>query len=74
MPAATAAPTPLVELAMSAPSATAGQRRGPSNRSAASEIPLGAHTGVITPCATERLIPNLALATYALVTPASPSQ
>ena len=58
--AATGSEAPLVAFATSAPSATAGHSRGPKRTSAASEMPVGAHTGVMTPWATERSIPSLA--------------
>jgi hypothetical protein len=54
---------PLVAFAMQAPTATAGHNPRPKSRRLARAIPLGAHTGVITPCATERPMPNFAEAT-----------
>jgi hypothetical protein len=60
IPAATPRDASLVALATNAPSATAGQNRTPRINSAASAIPDGAHTGVITPWETSRLRPSLA--------------
>ena len=59
---------PLVAFAITAPSATAGQRPRPKRTSATSAIPAGAHTGVITPCATDSSSPTFAAPTYAAVT------
>ena len=44
--------------ATKAPSATAGQKRRPRRKSAAMAIPVGAQTGVITPCATDSSMPS----------------
>ena len=60
--AATGNPAPLTRFAANAPTATAGQNRPPRSSSATSAMPLGAQTGVITPCAIDRLIPNRAQA------------
>jgi hypothetical protein len=60
MPAATASVASLVALAVKAPTATAGQKRTPRRSKAASAIPDGGHTGVITPWDTERLMPSFA--------------
>ena len=69
--AATSSPAPLVAFEMKAPTRTAGQSRRPKIKSAASAMPLGAHTGVTTPWATERFNPNFAAATYAPPTPSA---
>jgi hypothetical protein len=67
LPIAIAADAPieasLVALATNAPTATAGQKRVPNRKSAAIAMPVGAQTGVMTPCATESSIPSLAAAT-----------
>ena len=60
--AATGIDAPLVAFARNAPSAIAGHVRGPNRTTAASAMPAGAHTGVITPSATESSIPNFAAA------------
>lgn len=59
---ASAAPAGIgvVTLARSAPRATAGRTSGPIRRMAASEIPVGAHTGVALPWATDKETPTLA--------------
>jgi hypothetical protein len=62
MAAATGIDAPLVAFASSAPSAIAGQVRGPKSTTAASAIPAGAQTGVMTPWATESSSPNFAAA------------
>jgi len=51
---------PLVALARSAPTAIAGHILRPKRTSEASAIPVGGQTGVMTPCATERLSPSFA--------------
>jgi hypothetical protein len=60
---ATPTETPLVAFEMIAPAATAGQSCGPRRRSAATAMPAGGQTGVITPCATESSSPNFAAPT-----------
>src|SRR5262249_16947298 len=60
--------SPLVAFAMKAPSAIAGQKRGPRRSSAASAIPVGGQTGVMTPWATESSSPTRAAPTYAATT------
>jgi hypothetical protein len=64
MPAAAPSGIGVVTLAMNAPAATAGHSSVPKTRSAASEMPVGAHTGVALPCATDRERPALADTTY----------
>jgi hypothetical protein len=59
MPAAAPIGIGVVTLAMNAPAATAGHSSVPKTRSAASEIPVGAHTGVALPWATDRERPGL---------------
>ena len=63
MPAASAIEAPLVAFATKAPTATAGQRFRPRSSSPARAIPVGAHTGVMTPCATGSSMPSFAAAT-----------
>ena len=60
IPAAIARVASLVALAAKAPTATAGQQRTPRTSSAARAMPDGAQTGVITPRATDRLMPSFA--------------
>jgi hypothetical protein len=60
MPAATQKETPLVALPRRAPMATAGHILGPRRSSAAMAIPVGGHTGVMTPCPTARFRPSFA--------------
>jgi hypothetical protein len=62
---ASAAPAGIgvVRFATAAPTNTAGHIPRPNNRSAASEIPVGAHTGVALPWATDNESPTLAEAT-----------
>jgi hypothetical protein len=59
---ATAAPAGIdvVRFAISAPANTATHISGPNSRSAASAIPVGGHTGVALPCATDSESPTLA--------------
>ncbi len=63
IPAATASDASLVAFATKAPTAIAGQYRTPRMSSAASAIPDGAHTGVMTPRATGSSMPSLAAPT-----------
>jgi hypothetical protein len=60
---ATGTDAPLVAFAMNAATRIAGHSRRPKRISDASAIPVGAHTGVITPCATESASPSFAAPT-----------
>ena len=60
MKMATGIDAPLVAFARNAPTATAIHSRRPNRTSEASAMPVGGHTGVMTPCATERLSPSFA--------------
>ena len=66
LPAAIANATPtgigVVTLATNAPTATAGHILGPNRRRAANAMPVGAHTGVALPCATDNERPSFAAA------------
>jgi hypothetical protein len=61
MPTAAHSGMAVVAFAMSAPSATPGQSRVPKRINAASEMPVGAHTGVAFPCATGTDRPSFAV-------------
>jgi hypothetical protein len=63
MPSATAIDAPLVAFAMNAATRTAGQTRRPKRIIDASAIPVGAHTGVMRPCATDSASPTFAAPT-----------
>src|SRR4051812_10451253 len=67
--AATGIDAPLVAFASRAPTAIAGQVRGPNSTTAASAMPAGAQTGVITPCATDSSSPSLAATKYSAAMP-----
>ena len=66
---ATSAEAPLVTLLTNAPSVIAGQYLGPNSSSAASAMPVGGQTGVITPCATDSARPSFAPPMYAAAMP-----
>ena len=57
---ATGAGTGVARFARKAPTAMAGHILGPNRSSAANEMPVGAHTGVALPCATDKDRPSFA--------------